>query len=99
MASDEAVTRAYYQSLPGKRIGAGLICRDADDRVLLVQPTYKPTWEIPGGVVAEYTSEGTVVPTGKRYANTYIGVWRFRDGRVHHTREYYDPIVSAEALQ
>lgn len=41
----------YYASLPGKRIGAGLLCRDADDRVLLVQPTYKPTWELPGGVV------------------------------------------------
>lgn len=41
----------YYRSLPGKRIGAGLLCRDADDRVLLVQPTYKPTWELPGGVV------------------------------------------------
>lgn len=41
----------YYQSLPGKRIGAGVVCRDADDRVLLVQPTYKPTWELPGGVV------------------------------------------------
>lgn len=61
--------------------------------------TITDAWEIPGGVIAEYTSEGTVVPTGKRYANTYIGVWRFRDGRVHHTREYYDPIATAEALQ
>ena len=51
MASDDAATRAYYQSLPGKRIGAGLICRDADGRVVFVQPTYKPTWEIPGGFV------------------------------------------------
>ena len=41
----------YYASLPGKRMGAGLLCRDADDRVLLVQPTYKATWELPGGVV------------------------------------------------
>ncbi len=51
MGSDDAATRAYYRSLPAKRIGAGLICRDADGRVLLVQPTYKPSWEIPGGVV------------------------------------------------
>ena len=43
--------RAYYESLPGKRIGAGLVCRDVHGRVLLVQPTYKPTWELPGGVV------------------------------------------------
>lgn len=50
MATRERVSD-YYASLPGKRIGAGLLCRDADDRVLLVQPTYKPTWELPGGVV------------------------------------------------
>lgn len=51
-----------------------------------------------GDLVAEYTSEGTVVPTGRRYANSYVGVWRFRDGRVRATREWYDPVVSAEAM-
>ena len=50
-------------------------------------------------VVAEYTSEGTVVPTGKRYANSYVGIWRFRDGKVCATREWYDPVVSAEAVE
>lgn len=50
VATDQRLSE-YYASLPGKRIGAGLLCRDADDRVLLVQPTYKPTWEVPGGVV------------------------------------------------
>ncbi|MDQ3691246.1 MAG: NUDIX hydrolase [Chloroflexota bacterium] len=43
--------REYYESLPAKPIGAGLVCRDAIDRLLLVQPTYKSTWELPGGVV------------------------------------------------
>lgn len=61
MASDEAATRAYYRSLPAKRIGAGLICRDADGRVLLVQPTYKPTWEIPGGVMEAGESPAATV--------------------------------------
>jgi len=61
MAPDDAATRGYYQSLPGKRIGAGLICRDADGRVLLVQPTYKPTWEIPGGVVEAGESPAATV--------------------------------------
>jgi ketosteroid isomerase-like protein len=51
-----------------------------------------------GDLVAEYTSDGTVVTTGKRYANTYVGIWRFRDGRVRSTKEWYDPIVSAEAV-
>ena len=50
-----------------------------------------------GDLVAEYTSEGTVVPTGRRYANSYVGLWRFAGGRVRATREWYDPIVSAEA--
>jgi ketosteroid isomerase-like protein len=58
-------------------------------------------WELEGidALVAEYTSEGTVLPTGGRYANTYVGIWRFRDGRVSHTREWYDPIVSAQAVE
>ncbi len=37
--------------LPRKRIGAGVLFVDETDRVLLVEPTYKPYWEIPGGVV------------------------------------------------
>jgi ketosteroid isomerase-like protein len=53
---------------------------------------------VDGDLVAEYVSEGAVVPTGKRYANTYVGLWRFRDGRVSSTKEWYDPIVSAEAV-
>jgi 8-oxo-dGTP diphosphatase len=49
MGGDDMVH--YYASLATKRIGAGLVCRDAAGHVLLVQPTYKATWEIPGGVV------------------------------------------------
>jgi ketosteroid isomerase-like protein len=48
-------------------------------------------------IVAEYTSDGTVVPTGQPYNNTYIGIWTFRDGKVASTREYYDPVVAADA--
>ena len=48
-------------------------------------------------IVAEYTSEGTVVPSGKPYNNTYIGIWTFRDSKVASTREYYDPMVAADA--
>jgi 8-oxo-dGTP pyrophosphatase MutT (NUDIX family) len=32
-------------------MGAGLLITDHADRVLLVQPAYKPDWEIPGGAV------------------------------------------------
>ncbi len=45
--------RAFYRGLPAKRIGAGVLFVDDDGRVLLVRPTYKPSWEIPGGMVEE----------------------------------------------
>ncbi|MZD06475.1 NUDIX domain-containing protein [Streptomyces sp. SID5785] len=32
-------------------VAAGVLLFDAEDRVLLVDPTYKPGWEFPGGVV------------------------------------------------
>jgi ADP-ribose pyrophosphatase YjhB (NUDIX family) len=49
---DPAFDLAGWQaSLPRKRMGAGVLVRDAHDRVLLVEPTYKPDWEIPGGIV------------------------------------------------
>jgi 8-oxo-dGTP pyrophosphatase MutT (NUDIX family) len=32
-------------------VAAGALFRDGDDRVLLVQPTYKDGWDIPGGYV------------------------------------------------
>ena len=45
--------RAFYRGLPAKRTGAGVLFTDADRRVLLVRPTYKESWEIPGGMVEE----------------------------------------------
>lgn len=39
------------RELPRKRIGGGVLIIDDDMRVLLVEPTYKDTWEIPGGIV------------------------------------------------
>jgi ADP-ribose pyrophosphatase YjhB (NUDIX family) len=41
----------YIAGLARKRLVAGVLFRDAMDRVLLVEPTYKPNWEIPGGAV------------------------------------------------
>ena len=32
-------------------MGAGVLVRDERSRVLLIEPTYKESWEIPGGVV------------------------------------------------
>ena len=41
----------YTATLPRKRMAAGVLFFDDVDRVLLVEPTYKPYWEIPGGAV------------------------------------------------
>jgi ADP-ribose pyrophosphatase YjhB (NUDIX family) len=43
--------KSFYQSLPAKRMGSGCLFFNDHGQVLLVKPTYKPTWEIPGGVV------------------------------------------------
>ena len=40
-----------FTSMPRKRIGAGIVAVDDSLRVLLVEPTYKTNWEVPGGLV------------------------------------------------
>ncbi|MEM9042201.1 MAG: NUDIX hydrolase [Actinomycetota bacterium] len=37
-------------------MGAGVVFVDSANRVLLVKPTYKPTWELPGGAVEDHES-------------------------------------------
>ncbi|MFD6160064.1 NUDIX domain-containing protein [Nocardia sp. NPDC060256] len=41
----------YVAGLARKRMAAGVLFRDSTNRVLLVQPSYKPNFEIPGGAV------------------------------------------------
>jgi 8-oxo-dGTP diphosphatase len=41
----------YTATLPRKRMGAAVLLSDEAGRVLLVEPAYKPYWEIPGGAV------------------------------------------------
>lgn len=52
---DELPEREFVQGiaerLPRKRIAAGALLRDGTGRMLLVEPVYKPTWDLPGGVV------------------------------------------------
>lgn len=46
-----AQTTFDHSRLPRRRVGSGCLFVDHEGRPLLVEPTYKPTWEIPGGVV------------------------------------------------
>lgn len=41
----------YYENLPRKRMAAGVLFFDKNRKLLIVKPTYKNSWEIPGGVV------------------------------------------------
>jgi 8-oxo-dGTP diphosphatase len=45
------MTNDYTATLPRKRMGAGVLLSDEAGRVLLVEPTYKAYWEVPGGAV------------------------------------------------
>jgi 8-oxo-dGTP pyrophosphatase MutT (NUDIX family) len=42
---------SFHDSLPRKLIAAGMLLFNIDGQVLLVEPTYKPRWDLPGGVV------------------------------------------------
>ncbi|MDZ4827237.1 MAG: nuclear transport factor 2 family protein [Actinomycetota bacterium] len=45
----------------------------------------------PDELVAEYHSDAVVVRNGNAYENRYIGVLRFRSGKISHWREYHNP--------
>ncbi|MFI1001956.1 NUDIX domain-containing protein [Streptomyces galbus] len=42
---------AYIASLPRVLVGAAALFRDAEGRVLLVEPNYREGWALPGGTV------------------------------------------------
>jgi uncharacterized protein len=45
----------------------------------------------PDELVAEYRSNAVVKRNGNAYRNRYIGVVRFRDGKISQWREFHDP--------
>ncbi|MCU1398299.1 MAG: phenazine biosynthesis protein PhzA/PhzB [Acidimicrobiales bacterium] len=52
----------------------------------------------PDELVVEFVSDGLVATTGKSYANQYINVFRFRDGKICFQREFFNPNAAAAAL-
>jgi 8-oxo-dGTP pyrophosphatase MutT (NUDIX family) len=65
----------YVAQLPMKRMSAGMLIRDDSGRVLLVEPSYKPSWEIPGGVVEPGEAPWT---TAARELTEEVGLTRPR---------------------
>ncbi|MFN8442751.1 MAG: NUDIX hydrolase [Caldilineaceae bacterium] len=51
-----SASKSWYESLPQKRMGAGALFLNEAGLLLLVNPTYKPQWEIPGGLVEKNES-------------------------------------------
>jgi 8-oxo-dGTP pyrophosphatase MutT (NUDIX family) len=50
-ATEVRPVEQYVAGLARKRMAAGVLFRDRAGRVLLVEPSYKPNFEIPGGAV------------------------------------------------
>jgi ADP-ribose pyrophosphatase YjhB (NUDIX family) len=48
--------KSHQATLPKKRMAAGCLFRNSKDQILIVQPTYKPNWETPGGVTEDNES-------------------------------------------
>lgn len=51
MSETEPAEVHWTEKLPKKRMVGGALFFDASERVLLVDPTYMPGWDYPGGVV------------------------------------------------
>ncbi|KMS82764.1 NUDIX domain-containing protein [Prauserella rugosa] len=63
----------YVRSLPRRRMAAGVLFHDSSGRVLLVEPSYKQHWDIPGGVVDAGEAPWT---TARREVREEIGLDR-----------------------
>jgi 8-oxo-dGTP diphosphatase len=48
--------KSHQASLPKKRMAAGCLFRNSSNQILIVQPSYKPNWEIPGGITEDNES-------------------------------------------
>jgi 8-oxo-dGTP diphosphatase len=46
----------YYETLPKKRMAVGVIFLDEQEHLLVVKPTYRAYWLLPGGVVEDNES-------------------------------------------
>ncbi len=51
----------------------------------------------PNLLIAEYVSEGRSTITDKPYRNSYIGLWRFHEGKICGVKEYLNPLIATEA--
>ncbi|MFB7720185.1 NUDIX domain-containing protein [Nocardia sp. NPDC056100] len=71
-AAEDLPVADYVARLARKRMAAGVLFRDSAGRVLLVEPSYKPNWQIPGGAVEADESPWA---TAQREVGEELGLW------------------------
>ena len=52
----------------------------------------------PEAIVVELSIKGTIVNNGADYPQRYITVFQFKDGKICHYREYWNPAVTMKAM-
>ncbi|MFJ6695000.1 NUDIX domain-containing protein [Streptomyces sp. NPDC091272] len=57
MTQEQQDYTAYIASLPRVLAGAAALFRDADGRILLVEPNYRKGWALPGGTIESDSGE------------------------------------------
>lgn len=52
----------------------------------------------PDSLIVEYSSKTVYLPRAVPYANQYLSILRFVDGKIVYWREYVNPLIISEAL-
>jgi 8-oxo-dGTP pyrophosphatase MutT (NUDIX family) len=63
--------KEYQKTIPKKRMGAGVLFFDNEGRILVLKPSYKDTWTVPGGACDKNESPRQ---TGEREVKEEIGL-------------------------
>lgn len=74
----EALLAEGNRTQPRKRVGADVLFRDAAGRILLVNPRYKPDWDLPGGMAE---ANEPPLDAARREVKEELGI-EFQGGRV-----------------
>jgi len=93
----------YLASLPRKRCGCGVLIRNDDGKILLVKPSYKNHWTLPGGTVDENESPlNTAIREVKEELSIsikvkkFIGVYYGSDRTGDFLQFYFDAGILSE---
>lgn len=100
--TDDAVLELPYHDPPvvldGKATILRRLSRSFETFKMAITITEVHECVDPDELIIEFLSDGHMATTGKPYANRYIGVFRFRDGKIAAQREFFNPKISDEAL-